>query len=654
MSYFPKAIRKSFVVSGVSTTGSTENLTPGVVGLFDAINYKALAPGQTFTNHRKVIFAVGSLNTKDGKGNGMESFKSEPIFGHNISELRVSKFSKKNSFNTVALGFDGVDTTKNMVGSYDTSYFVKVTLNGRPILNTFQHPLTYTFEVKTPCADACSPTACSDKVDNIWLAEQFIKQISSYQYFKPYIKAERLTQCNNALPAETHVGYTQYNLTVCDNGGADDIALVQMQYPTKVISRTSRTGSYSTYSFWQLTASSAPSAFAQAAGVVLSNCSTCPSGYTFASGGTIYSVTIDNTSNAATSASQDLTAVQAISGLSTAIAAKKVNFELGTSTYIVTFPSSFSMPSNIAADATISGPWGKESDKCTLTSPGTTAWTAGITGYKTERALTMTVTNTDCENATPGLDLAALTAFYALDPSVVSGSLASSAAANCKTEYTITQMSDNILLTQCDTTQYPIYTNLQSFSGYTWTYTVPTSYIPNGTTCNVGIKLTDIYSEQTTKGCDFDISDYVERANIEINFEQVDQFGNRCEIFWPMTKLSFGNYNQLDGQQVIRDVMQSRFYRRELRVSPKNTLRASLYSRAEGLEYGVDVDAFYNAVYIRHNAQFLNNFGATMNPMQEELVFYFKEGNENLMNTFLNLVNGYTESIGIQLPPVHI
>ena len=118
-----------------------------------------------------------------------------------------------------------------------------------------------------------------------------------------------------------------------------------------------------------------------------------------------------------------------------------------------------------------------------------------------------------------------------------------------------------------------------------------------------------------------------------------------------VTVAQYPTFEQLSGQEVLRDIIKYRYYLRELYFSP-SAANAAKWTRAEGLEYGVDVDKHYYAVHILHNVKKVTNNTASEPQLREEIVFYFEESDVNLMNQFLQKLNSYTSSVGIQLPVV--
>jgi hypothetical protein len=83
MAYFSHAFKKVFVGSAFVTTGTTDTLTAGQFGFFDAKTFAAVnVAGATAMAHPAVVLAAGSYHTVDklgAHGGYKESQKSQVI-----------------------------------------------------------------------------------------------------------------------------------------------------------------------------------------------------------------------------------------------------------------------------------------------------------------------------------------------------------------------------------------------------------------------------------------------------------------------------------------------------------------------------------------------------------------------------------------------
>ena len=86
--------------------------------------------------------------------------------------------------------------------------------------------------------------------------------------------------------------------------------------------------------------------------------------------------------------------------------------------------------------------------------------------------------------------LAAITAFYSGNSSVVSGSVAQSDNGTCANTYTISQVSSNLMKTGC-TTDIPVFTNLDPYKNSYWAVCCDATSTA-GTIDKIGIVLTGI------------------------------------------------------------------------------------------------------------------------------------------------------------------
>ena len=764
---FPKSIRTAWVVKSLADANvSTADLKPYQVGIFNQSTYKALANGTSFTGARDVIFACGSPNVGQSHvnvrprvftnvGNVNESFKSEPVFGHNIDRVWVSNPNKEVLPNIVYLGWDGVSLSKDLKFQCGRTYEIEVTVHGDAVRNVFGKDVREAFEVTTPC---CATSAPDAYVNTSTLIDDVINRMNSGYIVSRFIKAEKVMNCCENYTAPTKTNFTVFEMSICDEGDSIALARVQGQY-TETVTRVARVGATSTYQLTRIATGGTPTAFSTQ-DVVLQDCDTCPAGFTAVNNSFAYTLNKVDAGDAGA-----LTTIASTYGITSPESVIRLSYEFGTSKYLVfsstaltssgtnevqtvtitgtptggTFTLTFAGETTAAiaynanaaavqaalvalgnvnsgdivvtggalpgtavtltfggqfagtnvpqltatssltggttpavAVATTTGgvagevlvSLGEGNSFCLQTTPTTSAWTSVKTVYKITRDLVAIITLDRCDDS-GATDLAAITAFYANNPSIVGGSIELVNDDSCKGQFKLTQYSEGYMEDGCDTLAIAKFLPLASYKGYPWTVNLDEGWTENGNgcpvpptvtlpTCQFGIKITGAFVDQRTGSCAFDIFDKREydAVRVEVTLRQVTtNFENCTWLNDQVTVAQYPTFEQLSGQEVLRDIIKYRYYLRELYFSP-SAANAAKWTRAEGLEYGVDVDKHYYAVHILHNVKKVTNNTASEPQLREEIVFYFEESDVNLMNQFLQKLNSYTSSVGIQLPVV--
>jgi hypothetical protein len=204
MATFPYSYRRVLIgkdaggaIADIRTTGTTADLTANQIGLFDSKTYTALAPGATFTTNREVILAQGSAHTVDtlalGHGGLKDSVKSRPIDGRFITSFR--KVSPKTAAqHIVAIGYDGVDNTKDMAMDCGKTYTLRITVKGSPVNRFLNHDLYVDFYMNTAACDECAD-GCDTAVaflDREALIDDMIVEINAHSQLKHFVLAEKL------------------------------------------------------------------------------------------------------------------------------------------------------------------------------------------------------------------------------------------------------------------------------------------------------------------------------------------------------------------------------------------------------------------------------------------------------------------------------
>ena len=639
MAVFPYAKRKVLIGAGsIRTSGSTSDLKPGELGLFDAHTFKALGQGATYTSNREVVLAQGSFHQKDvlalGHGGLKESIKAK-IDGHFISDFRVAT-PKRAKNHVVTVGYDGVDITKTMSLQKDETYKLRVTVKGSPVSRFINHDLYHDFIVTTECSDDCTddcndPTTCPDA------AVSFAAQINAHPYISQFVKAEAIFNCTSET-APTSVDFTLYTLEVCDTGDASALAEVQRQFPTLDVTRVDRRGSVSKYQVCIATAGGAPADFTTSGTRVIPNCAVCPTGYTLQD--KLYKVQVkrDDAGSAG-----NLTTISSDYSDSEAALDERISYEFGTSTYILYFLT------QAAADAAVATPVGNDlvlgggviESVCTLDTPVDIAWVSAGSRYKTTRTLTLTLAK-DCGGDNR---LADLVAFYANDASIVADSLVVRTAGDCGDVYELDQYNEECLLDPCSGYDTPSFGTIQSFEGAVWVEDVAASGVP-GTGCVCGVRLSSAYVETKFGSCSWDPLDHYELEIPTINVSQINESGDRCDTVWPVTELQAPAFASGTGEHVKRELIDFMRYRQEYFFTPEGS-RMNETQDINSWASVIDVNKFYKIYYLTYNTPYRNSNTNLYDNTQYEIMVAFPE--EADTSNFESLLNGYVSSVGIQL-----
>lgn len=642
MAVFPYSKRKVLIGAGsVRTTGSTSDLKPGEIGLFDAHTGRALGQGATYTSNREVLLAQGSFHEKDvlalGHGGLKESIKAK-IDGHFISDWRVAH-PKKAKNHVIAVGYDGVDITKTMSLQKDETYKLRVTVQGSPVSRFINHDLYHDFIVTTECSDDCTddcndPTTCPDA------AVSFAAQINAHPYISQFVKAEAIFNCTSET-APTSVAFTLYTLEICDTGDSAALAEVQRQFPTLDVTRVDRYGSTSKYQVCVPTAGGAPADFTTANTRVIPNCAVCPTGYTLVDKLFKVQVKRDDVGSAG-----NLGTVSSDYSTSEAALNERISYEFGTSTYILYFTTQADADSAVATpignDLVLAG--GTIDSVCTIDSAVDVAWVEAGDRYKTTRTLTLTLAK-DCGGNNR---LAELVAFYANDSSLVADSLVVRTAGDCGDIYEVDQYNEECLLDPCSGYDTPSFNTVQSFEGAVWIEDTAASGVP-GTGCVCGVRLTSAYVDTKFGDCSWDPLDHYELEIPTIDVSQINESGDRCDTIWPVTELQVPAGASGTGEHVKRELIQFMRYRQEYFFTPEGS-RMNETQDINSWASVVDRNKFYKIYYLTYNTPYRNSNTNLFDNSQYEVMVAFPE--EADTSSFEALINGYVSSVGIQLKSI--
>jgi hypothetical protein len=245
--YFNHAFRKSFLAKWIEpipaapgpqelapvgsvidqlTSGTTADLQPGQIGLFDANTYQAINPsGPNPTNSGKpFILAQGSYFTKDKigpyHGGYQESVKSKVINPKYISKVFLTCSTPPvNQVKDIEIG--KVECGK--------TYRLRLDLKGSPALRFLSHNIYRTLDAFTGCCtDDCTATCTGAIVDPTIVAIKWAKQSIENPILTNFLKVS-VNDSNGDLVGSYDPEYTGEDPLI-QNTVSGFVALVD-QYP---------------------------------------------------------------------------------------------------------------------------------------------------------------------------------------------------------------------------------------------------------------------------------------------------------------------------------------------------------------------------------------------------------------------------------------
>jgi hypothetical protein len=173
--------KKVFVVTNntLLASGSTFDLAPGQLGIFNADTYAADAT-PTWGEEKGIIIAQGTPDMSDmpkGAGQRNETDKTKVILGKKITGWRKKTYAAGQT-NVVTIGYDGTDTTKNMEVKCDEVKHLYIRLTGKPIEDFMPGGYLLHVQAQGPCCDTCGDN-CAD-VDPTALRNEFYDRIMEH------------------------------------------------------------------------------------------------------------------------------------------------------------------------------------------------------------------------------------------------------------------------------------------------------------------------------------------------------------------------------------------------------------------------------------------------------------------------------------------
>jgi len=705
MATFPHAFRKDFIGFGsVRTSGATEDLTAGQLGLFGADTFNALPVVTSNAKPNKMfIIAQGSMHGKDTRGGishgGLqESVKSRPINPKYIDKFYVVNPSRPEA-DVWTIGYNGVSTCKPITGVCGAKYTIRVDVRGDAALRSYNRNLYRYFSVDTPCCDDCDVTCDPAVADPYLIGKSLVEQINKDVEISKFVKAELILE--TAIADANEATFVKYSLTVIDAGGPADLADVQNAYPTYKIARTGRAGLYSTYEV--IKTSGLPSAYTPTAKRLPADlCGECPVGWTAGSELSIdvcRSLMLDTDDDGENNLTVDeaVALLMGAQGTSTSLAYQyhaetlalldALDADIATGDITVT-PTLLSVENSVACvnlkikildatpsataftltaasididalvtavAATASTTYDTSATTDDYTDNGvtefcypaagtSTAWVAGDSVYKTYRALCVTLPK-NC--GTTDSSLTAVSAYFENNTDIVAASAAQDDETDCAEIITINQYSQNYYEKGCLEKPIPVYGDVPSFEGHVFVECacapVASPYVSGA----VGIRITAAYEDTKFGNCSFNPNDFYAVAPLKLEVTKVNdaELCTDSQTKWGVTHLNHAKAPNGLGETILRDYTLSMNYRGErFQKDPR-------WREVTGQEHlnVIDRDAYYKTYFLLHSIpnSFLRGMSVLNYDEKYLLAFHFKEDVDT--SAFEALVSGYAALNDVEL-----
>lgn len=698
--YYSNAFRKDFVGFGsVRTTGATEDLTAGQIGLFAADTFNALPVVTSNTKPNKMfIIAQGSMHGLDTRGGISHGGLQESVKSRPINPKYIEKFYKVEPVRPVSdvwtIGYNGVSTCKPITGECGAKYTIRVDVRGEAALRSYNRNLYRYFTVETPCCDDCDVTCDPATADPYLLAKSFVEQINSDVEISKFVNAELILE--TAISDANETTFVKYTLSVNDGGNPQDLADVQNAYPSYTgIERIDRSGILSTYQV--IKTAGLPSAFTPTAKRLGADfCGACPVGWTIGSalnlvitrpvildtdGDGDIDVSFDDavallmgdqtvsTSVAYQYRAEVLVLLDAIDAdialgdiivTPTLVSTQNGNVTISLAIQVTDATPSASTFTMTAADidvaalvtavaATVTNIVAEDEyvdngviDYCFPAAGSSTAWVAGDSVYKTKRQLCVTLPK-DCGSATS--QLTDVEAFFA-DNATITTIAQEAGDTDCAEVISLYQYSDSYYEKGCLEKPIAVYPDAPSYNGYVFAECACTETSPY-TSGAVGIRLTAAYEDTKFGNCSFDPKDFYGKSPLKIEVAKIDD-AELCtdqHTKWSVTHLNNAKAPSGLGETVLRDYMLSMNYKGEgFEKDPR-------WREVIGQEHlnVIDRNAYYRSYFLVHSIPNSILRGMNVTNYDEKYVLAFHFAEDVNTDAFENLLAGYAALNDVEL-----
>lgn len=616
-----QSFRQVFVTNTpvLLASGTTVDLAVGQIGIFDG-RTNAATTLPTYATNKAIYLTQGMPEVPAFLMAGIPQTNqhSKLIKGKLLKKIR-RKSASRGQNQVVAIGFDGIDTTKNLTAKCGEVRTVYIKATGNPIDKLYsKQGFIRQYRLDTGCCDECGGDSCADVNPSV-LADALVEKINNDPKWNAgggqLFRARKIL--STALSTVGATLYNVYQLSIADNGDDASLATVQVQYPGFIVKRVERNGIISTYEL--IKTGAAPAAFTNAGLFTIADCGTCPAGYTLNASGFIYVLVRPDAGDAAAT-----TAVNTAYGLAAAgEGATRILRDApnGLSTYIII--SNTANQAAIGANDEITA-LGAADGRCVLTTPTTTAWVDVGDLYSFPKVYHITLQDTVCGTSR----LAELQAAY---PDLVVTQLPDGPV-DCIHGYETTIFSDPVAV-DCtvDELNFP---PLPAFEFIDWeavTVTPPT-------TTQAGVVIETAFVNRITGDCTFDYYPYeADTIHIQVSEYNADYNASPCEPRWPVTELQGLKYPQGVGAYVREQEKKSlSYFLMERSMDPA-------VREAEGYKLQTDPNLFYDEFTIEFDFKYKVLGWSEEYQDSYHLVIFVPEGSGNSLQQALV---AYAESIG--------
>ncbi len=285
--------RPLFTLNGnVLTSGGAKNLAKGQ---FTVVNsQKAGADGAIVVNNfnglgkdavlemRVGTHKVGAVRTNNTPSTmASETFRLKDVVG---VKATYPKFFEQ-TFDDLIVGWDGINAGSEIDLEEGQTTLLDVTVSGDHV-GFITGNTEYTFTIHFGREVGETNQEMVERAVEI-LKKQIFPQGNSINE----VIDIKVVDSEHAALAGT--SYTFSHLTLTDEGDSNALALVQAQYPSYTVQRTSRNGLSSVYTILAPTSASI-AAYTTTLAKTFKSCEDCPAGYTAVENGVIYSISIED------------------------------------------------------------------------------------------------------------------------------------------------------------------------------------------------------------------------------------------------------------------------------------------------------------------------------------------------------------------------
>lgn len=610
-------------------SGTTLQLAPDQIGIFDYPSYKATA-APAYNNNPTLIIARGVAPA----ALTMHSFLSNsPEYTKEISGMRIhgwrAKKARKGRNEVFSIGFDGYDTTKTLFARCGEVRHVYIRLSGRYINELYSEKgITRQFALRaqscSDCADNCA------NVDTGAMADDLVTQMMADAVTGKFIRAKKLQYCTNAAAPAT-VSYTQWQLDVPDGGQGAAQGLVQSEYPDYLVTYAGPgTAPFSSrYTIVTLATVVAMTDFSNAAVSLIADCNVCPAGYTQIPGGFSYKVTIQDNGVDKTAELQAM--AKAVAG-----SARKIGEQFGQGTYTFVTSSQLLAADITAFQATEASAafllLGEAGTYCVLTNPGTISWVNAETLVTFPKNYQLTLRGecghdrlADVQAAYPRLTIV-------LDAPAPDGG-------TCIYRYK-TIVQSNLLETGC-AIDVANWIAPDPFEGTAWEETPVVANV--NSTCAYGVEVTVGLVDRVTTECTYDYwPAQFDTVHVQISEYNPDYNADPDQQYWPISRLQSLEYPIGTGNWVREQEKKSLSY--QLRERSMNPLTREL----EAYRFAADPNQLYDEYTLEYSYSYMSGGWTEKIVDRYHLSVYFPTGQGKQYEA---AINGYVSNNSIGLLP---